>query len=60
MKITKMVTLKIVKIVPSRVWWYIPLISALGRQLGLHSEFQNNQSYTERPPPFLNLFILFT
>jgi hypothetical protein len=32
MKITKIVTLKIVKIVPSRVWWCIPLISALGRQ----------------------------
>lgn len=28
MKVTKTVTLKIV---PSRVWWYIPLIPALGR-----------------------------
>jgi hypothetical protein len=40
-------------------WWHMPLILALGRQRqvdfwdggqpGLHSEFQDSQSYTEKP-----------
>jgi hypothetical protein len=43
----------------SRAWWLTPLIPALGRQrqedfwvggqLGLKSEFQDSQGYTEKP-----------
>ena len=43
----------------SRAWWHTPLIPALGRQRqvdfwvrgqpGLQSEFQDSQSYTEKP-----------
>jgi hypothetical protein len=34
-----------------RAWWRTPLIPALGRQRqpGLQSEFQDSQSYTEKP-----------
>jgi hypothetical protein len=39
-----------------QVWWHKPLIPALGRQrqedrgqTGLQSEFQDSQSYTEKP-----------
>jgi hypothetical protein len=45
--------------VASQAWWRTPLISALGRQRqtffwvqgqpGLQSEFQDSQSYTEKP-----------
>ena len=44
---------------PSRAWWRIPLIPALGRQRqmnfwvlgqpGVQSEFQDSQGYTEKP-----------
>jgi hypothetical protein len=46
-------------IVKDRVWWLTPLIPALRRQKqsdfwvrgqpGLQSEFQDSQSYTEKP-----------
>jgi hypothetical protein len=47
------------KCIPSRAWWHMPLIPALGRQRqadfwvrgqpGLQSEFQDSQGYTEKP-----------
>jgi hypothetical protein len=56
---TTMVYSYTLKNILSRAWWHTPLIPALGRQrqvdfwvrgqLGLQSEFQDSQGYTEKP-----------
>ena len=50
---------KFKNVLESRVWWYTPVIPALGRQRqadfcvrgqpGLQSEFKDSQGYTEEP-----------
>jgi hypothetical protein len=53
------ISYNIKSVIWSRAWWHMPLIPALGRQRqadfwvrgqpGLQSEFQDSQSYTEKP-----------